>query len=818
MLTVNILGHSHITHRGNLIPLSAKAVALITYLALERLPQHRERLADLLWHTAEARKNLRVELARIRTAGLDIFPRSRQLLYLEHVTTDLEVWRSRLSSGMDQAELANWLAMLRGLPLSGMEDLGSTALQEWVDQQRCTVEEQVEQILCEAHRRFENDNKPWATRIIQARASALGYHLELTSSDDRSGRPEVRGPVGISPTARGANPALLEHAAEDQGSEGDANEEGERLLRSALGRARLQPQVVVMHGPLGSGKSHLAERVLRQHDWMTLRVRSTRLSRLVIASIAQELSRVTEAADAEALRQMLLHPGTLEEDTVKLATIMARLPSPTALVLDHTQSAPVELASLLEFILHSPAGAPRVAVLLSRTPPAKAPLCRSVMRRFADEQCTEIEMTPLSLQGVERILRSRNPHNPGAGDHAAELLQRSEGNILHLLSLLEQPVVRPGNMTPRVPTFIREQYAGEIDGWPEPLREAVRCLSVINGDFDLPLMRAAMDAPGAGATQAILKEALERTCLIEREPATALHFPGLEAVGDHPNAPQLYAFRSEGLRVSVASTVPHEQRQAVRRRLTSALEDTEPGLALYYAERVGHEQATERLRRAYQSRLPSDSPLLGFPGSEPAGIEVSIPRVPAPRPTPDAGPGRSEPAAGATSATWQGYTLSRSSSGWLNIVSQGRSGHPRTLKLRLELPGPAEPQISRVIELVWRLDVFQGGNDLGPLQAPFALRLQRLGDADAHVFTPDVHRDYLEDGVRHLPHPDVATGTWLAHRITLPPARQAQEVLELSVRGLDVALTLGRLVVNGTDLLGTAHGATVPKQSVSSAH
>ena len=36
---------------------------------------------------------------------------------------------------------------------------------------------------------------------------------------------------------------------------------------------------------------------------------------------------------------------------------------------------------------------------------------------------------------------------------------------------------------------------------------------------------------------------------------------------------------------------------------------------------------------------------------------------------------------------------------------------------------------------------------LGPLQAPFALRLHRLGDTEAHVFTPDVHREYSEDGL-----------------------------------------------------------------------
>ncbi|GHF36076.1 hypothetical protein HNQ07_001378 [Deinococcus metalli] len=791
MLTVNVLGHTHITYKGTLVPLSAKAVALITYLTLERLPQHRERLADLLWSTAEARKNLRVELARIRSAGLDIFPRSRQLLYLEHVTTDLDVWRSRLSSGMDQPELAHWLAMLRGLPLSGMEDLGSTALQEWVDQQRCTLEEQVEQVLEQAHRRFLEDNKPWATRIIQARAAALGYHLDVPIVE--LGRP-VPATMPTSATERVLDVPAAEPEDPEAGIPGE-----ERALIGALERARTQPQAVVIHGPLGSGKSYLTEHVLQAQDWLTVRVRSTRLSRLVIASIAQELARVADAADADTLRRLLLHPGTLEEDTVKLATLMARLPTPVALVLDHTQSAPVELASLLEFMLMAPCAAPRAVVLLSRTPPAKSPLCRSLLRRLDTTQCTQIEMVPLTVAGVERILRDHD-HGHASVERAAELLQRSEGNVLHLLSLLEQEHHPAGFGGVRLPDPVREQYAGEIDGWPEPLREALGYLSVINGEFDVSLMRVALDAPSLPFAQSVLKEALERTCLVEQEPDTALRYPTLDLPVRQSGGSGLYAFRSEGLRVSVAAGLPHEQRQAVRRRLAAALEEREPGLALYYAERVGADQLTERLRRAYHARLNADSPLLGTPVSEYADpMRMTVPVVQAP----------ARLGGAALNTTWQGYTLSRGTGGWLSIVSQGRSGHPRTLRLHVPLPAP-EQSGPRQVRVVWRLEVFQGGMDLGPLQAPFALRLHRCGDPEAHVFTPDVHREYAEDGLRHVPHANLKAGIWMSHRVTLPAAQGPDEVLELGVRGLDVALTLGQIEVDGVDLLGVAQTQGTP--------
>jgi len=116
----------------------------------------------------------------------------------------------------------------------------------------------------------------------------------------------------------------------------------------------------------------------------------------------------------------------------------------------------------------------------------------------------------------------------------------------------------------------------------------------------------------------------------------------------------------------------------------------------------------------------------------------------------------------------------------------------------------------RSVRLVWRLELFQGGNDLGPLLAPFALRVRRVGDLEAHVFTPDVHREYTEDGVRHQPHPDLGAGIWMVHRLTLAPTQTAGEMLELSVRGVDVALTLGQVEVDGVELLGIAQSEGTP--------
>ena len=50
----------------------------------------------------------------------------------------------------------------------------------------------------------------------------------------------------------------------------------------------------------------------------------------------------------------------------------------------------------------------------------------------------------------------------------------------------------------------------------------------------------------------------------------------------------------------------------------------------------------------------------------------------------------------------------------------------------------------------------------------------------------------------------------MSHRVTLPPAKTATDVLELAVRGLDVALTLGQLEIDGTELLGVSQTEGAP--------
>ncbi|ULH14498.1 hypothetical protein MF271_10685 [Deinococcus sp. KNUC1210] len=148
-------------------------------------------------------------------------------------------------------------------------------------------------------------------------------------------------------------------------------------------------------------------------------------------------------------------------------------------------------------------------------------------------------------------------------------------------------------------------------------------------------------------------------------------------------------------------------------------------------------------------------------------------------------------------------------------MSDGRYGHPQTLHLRFEWP----ETLSGDLELTWRLDVFGGGEELRPSRTPFPLRIKALRPADrqgrqaghqsgpslpdweqgeVYLFSPRVHSDFHEGALSYLAQPGVQTGQWMTHRLS---GLQGVTGLHLSVRALDVSLSIGQLTVAGRRLL-----------------
>ena len=405
------------------------------------------------------------------------------------------------------------------------------------------------------------------------------------------------------------------------------------------------------------------------------------------------------------------------------------------------------------------------------------------------------------------------------------ILQRSGGNPLHLLALLEgaglpQLVPAPtagaqdagaegGPLSERrLPTSIRDTYLGEIDGWPAPLREALSHLGVIQGDFSFTLAESLPDTARSNIpAAALLREALDRRALVEAEAPSALAWPGFGSLGDVTRSEPWYRFRSEGLRIALASLLPHAERQALRRHLAAELEASQPGLALYYAERAGADQDAGRLRKLYRARLGAGSPLLrptvtSGQASAPVATRLLSAPVMTPHPAPNVAEPRRTHAAASAAVTWQGYRLAWEPGGWLSVLSQGRYGHPHTLRVHVPVPAALRDAPRLTLRVVWRLDVFHGGRELGPSQVAFPLRFLVPGADGARVLTPDAMPDYTEEGQRQGVRSDVTLGTWMEHELVFNlAAGQATDRLEMHVRALDLALTLGELTLNGQPLL-----------------
>ena len=917
MLTVHLLGHAHVTQNAQPVPLSAKAVALIAYLAAEKLPQHRERLADLLWNTAEARTNLRVELARIRSAGLNIFPASRQLLYLESISTDIDQWHAQQEHEMNQTELSSWLATLRGLPLCGLEDLGSTGFQVWVEQQRWMLCEKVENTLSRVYAHYARSGQEWATRIISSRAEAVGFAdpaellteemineaLPLVLMARATGQPQTSAQFaqGASPphvaaeqnraeqgrtgqlrtgqqgaervTVRGPDRRSAHRSAVERPASGlpvtgllapemPASEapsgalhsdlhsdlhfvrlSEERQLQNLLFAA--QPQTVLLHGPPGSGKTYLAERLARAlpAGWEVLRLTAARSGRLLLAALAQSLLRLAEPDQVLLLRQVLLQPGAIEEDMVKVAVALSHLGQPLLLLLDEVHDAPPELTGMLELICQMsaspvpsgaplPAGPARLFVLLGREEPLRRPVTRTLLRRLPGIRV--LALPPVTLNSVQQALLSRYPDEVPLRlqSLASRLTQRSEGNPLHLLSLMrglpaasELGHAELGGTAlvhAALPQAVRDTLRSEPEGWSDPLRDAMSRLSVINGVFDRGVAQAVLNLEGESGADALLCQAIERQILLEVDPGLALSLHDLTPLRLTPEADTQYMFRREALRVTLAGQLPQLVRQDVRRRLSAAHASDEPGLASYYAERAGLGEQARLLWDEYRASLPHDSPLLNpdLPArSNGAGLEASGDSGPfagsasadpassdaASSDAASALPVVAEPARLAitfpNTVSHQGYTVSLDA-GWLNVMSDGRYGHPQTLTLCLNWPQP----LNGDLRLVWRLDVFGGGEELRPSQNPFPLRLipvragavacstpgsaEPSGQATAFVFSPRASGDYREQHLNCLLQPGVELGQWMEHRLS-GPEWQGATGAEISVRALDVALTIG---------------------------
>ncbi len=363
-LCVHLMGHLYLSLENEPLELSSKGAALLVYLALEKRPQHREHMASLLWGGSESRGNLRVELARLRGVGLELTPAGAKLLTPLESDTDLEFWESWAEVGVSERDLGEWLGMVRGLALSGLEDVGSPEFQEWVYHQANVLTERVGKTLEKVYHDLERGKFRGEAALVRIRAESLG--LRFSSP----------------PTQESGMVHLTRRAVESS-------------LAHALEHSRIQPLLVILRGPAGSGKTYLSDWLCEQAHRPCVKVTSLRSSRLAVASTAMQLKPYANSAQQQALQDLLSRPASLEEDLVRLLEVMRELTTPVVLVFEHAETAADEFGSLLEFLLsHLLCG---MVLLTSREDRHPSHLVRSLLRRLPPPAYLDLHLGSLRL-------------------------------------------------------------------------------------------------------------------------------------------------------------------------------------------------------------------------------------------------------------------------------------------------------------------------------------------------------------------------------------------------------------------------------------
>jgi DNA-binding SARP family transcriptional activator len=143
MIAVRLLGSPRIERDGAPLTVSAKAVALIGYLAASRTAQSREHILATLWPESSdeaARKNLRNTLWSIRReAGADLLVAAEDRLLL-NPATQVDLWQFNELIELPPAELAAHqeavLRLVRGPLLDGLTLLDAPDFELWLTMER----------------------------------------------------------------------------------------------------------------------------------------------------------------------------------------------------------------------------------------------------------------------------------------------------------------------------------------------------------------------------------------------------------------------------------------------------------------------------------------------------------------------------------------------------------------------------------------------------------------------------------------------------------------------------------------------------------
>jgi hypothetical protein len=700
MLTLHLLGHNYISEDGVPFKVSTKAMALLTYLTLQRRPQHREHVSELLWNTPDALRNLRVELNRLQHLGLKLFPARQTLLEL-HLHTDLEQWM-RDADSLPESRLSEWLSLGSSLPLCGLEDLGSDTFRAWLDSQRWTISQEIETTLSRVYLRAVQSGRVGAAALIRLHAEDLGIQLNI---------------------AQVVAPAASTVKFERQ----EIHQRFQRVLQLARGA----PQLVVLSGHHNSGNRELVQQMVTESDWLIVQMQAVDQSELQQATFLHQLMRVLPPDSQAVAWRMLTNPSATGEDLIRVWTLVAASGLPLVIAIYDIHLMTPFLLDSLRFAMDLPIS---LTLVLSTSTHVGEHALRDALGSCDLSRVRPIEVPALSVHEVIEAVRVQQ--GLLSADHlrayATRVVQQSEGWDLHARALIGSELPLTG-VHFKLPDIVRNTLISEVGrlGLGLPFRQALAYLAMVYDPLNLEVASLLL---GQGASE-VLAEAVDQNLLVTAAPEETILMPNL--IYQPSDVEDGLGFVSEALRTALAGTLTGLERSKIRGMLASYFVPGNPELARYYAERAGIKN------------LVTAPPALTLEQTVPASVPPATSWI------------KSDIRSPVVSSAYVPRQERRTGNGYRVVFEQGqlqilRNGlYRRPPLLRLVWPSVQAGHW----HLVARLDVQEGAPTWEETFPSYALGL-RAGHGARLVLGGQATAEYLDDRTVHTPGPPIPVGNW----------------------------------------------------------
>lgn len=575
MLTIRLLGEIEIVRDGAVLtlPPSRKTRALLAYLIASGRQHRRERLCSLLWEIPDdPRGALRWSLSRVRSLvnerGNERIVADRETVGFQPMGADIDLVQLRKRtkdiaalSTDDLVETAGWFRgeFLEGVDLPDLYDFQAWCLAEREDVRR--LQSRLLTVIADRLDAAPERALPHVRQLVQidpynaaARSTLLGHLIALGRKSEAEQHfeagvrilKEVGGGAEFAllktwrDLHRGSRAAVTPAAELPSGvpsltveSEVASHEEGLPVIgRDAeIGRlvdmlttatATRRPQIALVAGDPGLGKTRIAEEILRVANERGIAIWSGRAYEIERsrpyamwgAAIGDFLVPPTESGearspageDADRARQRLF---TAVADRVFGS---AEPDAPILLAFDDVHWCDEASADLLHFVIRAAGGRPVVILLMARHGelPDNPGMQRVLRTLRHDRMLDEIVLSPLGASDAEALVRAVAPETD-----ATRIAAESGGNPLFAIELGRS--VR--DHSDGLPVSLEELVRDRVDRLPEPAADIIRWASVLGPSF-LADQLVALVGIEIGELADLL-ETLQRHALIREDAASA---------------------------------------------------------------------------------------------------------------------------------------------------------------------------------------------------------------------------------------------------------------------------------------------------------